>query len=96
METLIRAAPRSSVPSFYRTAAGAEIDLVLELAGDRLWAIEIKRGLTPKLTRGFHNARDDIEPSRSYVVYSGEERYQLAEDVEVIGLYELAAELSTS
>ena len=44
IENLIAAAPASAAPFFYRTAAGAEIDLVLEIPGHGLWAIEIKRG----------------------------------------------------
>ena len=66
----------------------------MELPGGERWAIEIKRGLAPKLERGFHHARADLEPSRCFVVYSGEERYPLTEGVEVIGLFELAALLS--
>lgn len=94
VETLLDAAPSHVAGSFYRTQAGAEIDLVLEFAGGDLWAIEIKRGLAPKLTRGFHFARGDLEPTRSFVVYSGEERYPMAENVEAIGLRDLVAELA--
>lgn len=44
-ETLIRAAPDGTRASFYRTATGVEIDLVLELPGGTVWAVEIKRGV---------------------------------------------------
>ena len=78
--------------SFYRSQAGAEIDLLLKLPGETApWAIEIKLGLTPKLQRGFYNAREDVRPQRCFVVYSGTARYPLAADVEAIGLRELAA-----
>ena len=93
IETLIGAAPVETVPGFYRTAAGAEIDLVLELPGGKIWAIEIKRGLIPKTERGFHEARTDLKPSASFVVYAGTERYPLAKGVEAISLRDLAAEL---
>lgn len=93
VETLIGVAPKRTIPSFFRTAAGAEIDLVLELPGDRLWAIEVKRGLTPKLSKGFHISCADLSPDRAFVVYSGEERYPLTPEVEAIGLHELAKEL---
>ncbi len=82
-------------PWFYRTAAGAEIDLVLELPGGELWAVEIKRGLAPKLDKGFHHARRDINPKRSFVVYSGTERYPRGDAVEMIGLGELASLLAS-
>ena len=93
VENLLGVAPERTKASFYRTAAGAEIDLVLEMPGGGLWAVEIKRGLVPRLERGFHGAREDIRPERSFVVYSGQDRYPAAEGVEAIGLHELAGEL---
>lgn len=95
VESLLRAAPARSRASFYRTAAGAEMDLVLELPGDRLWAVEIKRGVAPKLEKGFHNALDDLQPSEAFVVYSGTERYPKGQRIEVIGVRELACELAS-
>jgi hypothetical protein len=92
IETLIDCAPAWSQPFFFRTAAGAEIDLLLELPGGRLWAIEIKRSLSPKVERGFHLARQDLKPERSFVVYAGEERLRLQDGVEAIGPSDLAAE----
>jgi len=44
LENLLAAAPAHATASFYRTAAGAEIDLLLETPGHGLWAIQIKRG----------------------------------------------------
>lgn len=90
IENLIAAAPEGTKYNFYRTVAGAEIDLLLELPDGTLWAIEIKRGLSPKLERGFHHARADLEPARCFVVYAGQDRYPLAEDVEAISLLEMA------
>lgn len=94
IETLVAAAPEHSIKSFYRTAAGAEIDLVLELGGNHgMWAIEIKKGLRTNLGKGFHNAHKDLKPAKSFVVYAGQERYPISETVEAIGLHELAEEL---
>ncbi len=95
LENLLSAAPERVRPWFYRTAAGAEIDLVLQMPGGDLWAVEIKRGLAPRLDKGFHHARQDLNPTRSFVVYSGIERYPRSEAVEVIGLGELASLLAT-
>ena len=89
LENLLNAAPERANASFYRTAAGAEIDLVLEMPGGKLWAVEIKRGLAPTLDKGFHHAREDLAPERCFIVYSGEERYPKAEGIEAIGLREL-------
>ncbi|MGD9896841.1 MAG: ATP-binding protein [Candidatus Methylacidiphilaceae bacterium] len=94
IENLLRAAPERTRACFYRTSAGAESDLVLELPGGRLWTVEVKRGLAPKLDKGFHHAREDLAPQRSFVVYSGEERYPKGEGIEVLGLKEMAASLA--
>jgi predicted AAA+ superfamily ATPase len=94
IENLLALAPERTLASFYRTAAGAEIDLVLEIPLHGLWAIEIKHGLSPRLDKGFHLACHDIQPSRRFVVYSGAERYPIHETVEVIGLPALAELLS--
>ena len=94
IENLLASAPEGTLASFYRATGGAEIDLVLELPGGAIWAIEIKRGLSPKLDRGYHSAREDLDPARSFVVYAGEDRYPKADGVEAIGLREICAELS--
>lgn len=90
IESLLGAATDRIAACYYRTSAGAEVDLVLALPGGKRWAVEIKHSLAPKLEKGFHHARDDLEPEKSFVVYAGEERYPKGEDVEVIGLRELA------
>ncbi len=95
IESLISAAPDGTEAYFYSTAAGAEIDLLLKLPGHRKpWAIEIKRGLAPRVERGFRLACDDVKPERRVVVYSGVERFPLAENVEAISLVELHNDLS--
>lgn len=93
LQNILATAPERTQASFYRTAAGAEVDLVLRMPPGELWAIEIKRGLAPKIDRGFHHARQDRQPARSFLVYSGQERYPKSNDIEVIGLRELADEL---
>jgi len=94
IENLLSVSPPRTHGSFYRTSAGAEIDLLMELPDGERWAIEIKHGLSPTLDRGFYHARQDIRPDRSFIVYAGQERYPKSEDVEVIGLVGLAKELS--
>ena len=73
-------------PSFYRSVGGAEIDLVLELPNREIWAIEIKRTSSPKVTKGFYAARDDIQPSQSFLIYNGMETFPLPHGVTAIGL----------
>ena len=72
--------------SFYRSAAGAEIDLVLTWPNGRHWAIEVKRSLAPKLERGFHSACEEVRPQRRFVVYPGAESFPLAADVTALPL----------
>ena len=83
--------PEQTLVSFYRTSAGAEIDLVLEFAGlAEKWAIEIKSGYSARPGKGFYKALEDIEPERSFVSYAGKERYPISEGVEAINVLELA------
>ncbi len=90
IDNLLSVAPDRTLPSFYRTSAGAEIDLILEFPGlSEKWAIEIKSGLSPKPTKGFYNAIEDIEPDKSFIVYPGDEQYPISEAVAVIGLSEM-------
>jgi predicted AAA+ superfamily ATPase len=95
IENLLAAAPERTMASFYRTAAGTEIDLVLETPGHGLWAIDIKRGLSARPEKGFHAACEDLKPARGFAVNSGNERYRVSEKVETIGLRDLAAELAS-
>jgi len=94
IENLLAAAPPRTQASFYRTAAGAEIDLVLDLPSRRRWAVEIKRGLTPKPEKGFYQACEDIEPKQRFVVYSGEDRYPINSELEAISMREMAGMLA--
>jgi len=96
IESLLSAAPTRTVASFYRTSAGAEIDLVLEVPNRGKWAIEIKRGLSPRAEKGFHIACADIKPDRRFIVYSGHGRYPLSTELEVIGLREMATLLAAT
>ena len=93
IETLLSVLPPPATASFYRTGAGAEIDLVIEHADGTLWAIEIKRSLSARATRGFHSACADIGPSRAFVVHAGDDRYPLSDTLEAISIRELAANL---
>ena len=68
IENLLIAAQNKVNAYFYRTAAGAEIDLVLLFRDQSLWAIEVKRSLAPKPEKGFYIACDDLKPARAFVV----------------------------
>ncbi|MDQ6982191.1 MAG: ATP-binding protein [Mariprofundus sp.] len=90
IENLLSCAPADVQGYFYRSSGGAEIDLLLLWPDHTLWAIEIKRSLTPKVDRGFHSACADLTPAKKFIVYPGVERYPASDDIEVISLTDLA------
>jgi hypothetical protein len=79
-------------PSFYRTSAGAEIDLVLERGKHRI-AIECKASSSPAVTKGFWYALNDIQPDEVWVVAPVKDTYPLKENVTVISLEEVVQHL---
>ena len=94
LENLLQAAPERTLASFYRTAAGAEIDLLLEIPGHGLWAIEIKRSLAGRPEKGFYIACLDVMPDRRFFVNAGSGHYPIDAQITAIGLHELAAMLA--
>ena len=93
-ETIVGALPRRASCGYYRTAGGAEVDLVVDLGAGKIWAVEIKRSTAPKVSRGFHSACEDLRPSRRFVVHAGKENFPLARDIHAVtlpGMIELCA-----
>jgi len=95
LENLITAAGPNVSAYFYRTSAGAEIDVLLRWPGGESWAIEVKRSLSPKIERGFYLACEDLKPSRQYVVYPGAESFALSPATEAVPLGELCRQLAS-
>ncbi|HSV98527.1 MAG TPA: DUF4143 domain-containing protein [Sedimentisphaerales bacterium] len=82
IEQILSVVASNTTADFYRTSAGAEIDLVLHHAGvGPVVAIEVKRSLDPRPGRGFWSALADLQSARAFVVYPGEESYPLGEHV---------------
>ncbi len=77
-------------PSFYRTSAGAEIDLILR-RGRRTLAFELKSSSVPRVSKGFWNALEDIAPDKAYVVAPVKESYPMKGGVMVSPLQEIIA-----
>lgn len=86
IESLIAAAPTGTAPYFFRTSAGAELDLVLRLPKGEIWAIEIKRTTATKVSRGFHMAVDDIKADRKLLVYAGDRDVPAGENLRAMPL----------
>lgn len=95
IENILAAAPESTRPSFYRTAAGAEIDLLLELPGHpKPWAIEIKQGSVPKANRGYCDSLQELDLGKAFILYGGDDHYPVSEGIEAIGLRALCEVLA--
>jgi predicted AAA+ superfamily ATPase len=78
IENILNALPPTARPTFYRTSAGAEIDLVIEFSAKERWAIEVKRSLaSPAPSKGFYVGCADIKAARQIVVYPGNESFKL-------------------
>ncbi|MDX2194328.1 MAG: ATP-binding protein [Gemmatimonadales bacterium] len=77
LETLLAAAGDRFTASFYRTADGAEVDLVLERGTRVAYCIEIKRSTAPTASRGLRLAVGALEPERALVVHAGAEQWPM-------------------
>jgi predicted AAA+ superfamily ATPase len=75
--------PSDAQLGFYRTAAGAEIDLVIEHRSRKI-GVEIKFSAAPKPTKGFWQAVEDLQLDRAVVMAPVERSYPLTEGVEVV------------
>ena len=94
IENLAEVMPKLASMGFYRTKGGAEIDLVVDSGKGGLWAIEIKRGSVPKLSKGFHAACEDLKPARRFVVHGGRESFPVGEGIEAISLRDMMETIS--
>ena len=93
VENIHSVLPRRAQTGFYRTAAGAEIDLVINLPGPDIWAIEIKYGVAPKPGKHFSRTCEDIGATRKFVVYGGDETFPVGEDISMISLPKIMQKL---
>ncbi len=80
-------------PHYWRTQAGAELDLLLNLNGRRV-GIEVKRADGPTRTPSMVAAVEDLKLDRLLVVYPGRKRYPLAKKIEVMSLGDCVRELA--
>ncbi len=71
--------------SFLRTSNGAEIDLILT-KGQKTIAVEIKSSTSPKLSKGFWNCIEAIQPDSTHVVAPVDEPYPMGPGVMVTPL----------
>ena len=89
IEQIIAQLPPRWEAYFFRTAAGAEIDLILAHSGREPVAVEIKYSATPEVSRGFRGACLDLQCSKAYVVYPGSEAYPLGKATTALPLLQI-------
>jgi len=86
LEETLRALDTESEDAwFWATHGGAELDLLVLRDGERL-GYEIKYTASPRVTKSMRAAIDTLRLDRLSVVYPGERRLPLAENIEAVGL----------
>ena len=93
IDNILSVLPPRVRPYYYRTAGGAEIDLILEFNPYEKWAIEIKRGHTFSLSKGFYESCNSLEIQQKFVIYPGKESFSLPHDVRALSLVSFMAKL---
>jgi uncharacterized protein len=93
VESVLSVLPQDVIPYYYRTSAGAEIDLLLDY-GNKKIAIEIKKSLAPKVSKGFYIATEDLQADERYIVYMGDEDYALSDQLKVLSVRSIIAKVS--
>ncbi len=83
IEQICNQLPAGASISYYRTAAGTELDLIVEL-GSRKIAFEMKFSSAPKVTKGFWQGLEDVGVSKAYIVAPVQEAWQFDSNVQVI------------
>jgi predicted AAA+ superfamily ATPase len=81
--------PAGASMSFYRTAAGAELDVVVE-AGLKRIGFEIKFSVAPKVSKGFWQSLQDVRPHQTFIVAPVQQRWPFADGIEVIPVGDIA------
>ncbi len=81
---------------YYRTANGAEIDLVLVRGGTPDIAIEVKRSTAPAVERGFHTACDDLGIKTRWLIYPGDRAYPKSLGIDVLPLVDALRRLAAA
>ena len=76
--------------SFWATHGGAELDLLVTIAGKR-YGFECKYGDAPGTTRAMRVALDDLQLARLWIIYPGHEAYELDKTISVLPVQRIPA-----
>lgn len=86
VENILSILPSRTEIYFYRTGAGAEVDLVIKMPSSEIWAIEIKHGVAPKIGKHYNQTCDDVGATHKFILYGGEDEFPVGNDVKIISL----------
>lgn len=89
VEQIAPSRPGQQESCFFRTNAGAEIDLVLLKPGKKPIAVEVKYTTTPKATKGFYQGFQDLGCEKGFIVHPGKESYPLAGHITALSVRDL-------
>lgn len=92
VEQIANHLPDGAAMSFYRTAAGAELDVVVELGRKKL-GFEVKFSSAPKVTKGFWQACEDVGVAAACIVAPVQSGWAMQDKVDVIGVTDIPARL---
>ncbi|MBT3676080.1 MAG: ATP-binding protein [Candidatus Marinimicrobia bacterium] len=83
IEQILALTHKENEAYFYKTHAGAELDLLIKHKG-RNFGFEIKYQDAPSLSKSMIQVFHDLNLEKLWVIYPGKERYTLKENIEVL------------
>ena len=86
VENIHSVLPNLAETYYYRTAAGAECDLVIKMPNSDIWAVEVKFGSAPQLGKHYRQTFEDVGAAEKFVIYGGDDEFPIGDDVTVISL----------
>ena len=94
IENICAHLPSGADVFYYRTAGGAEIDLIIQFSPNEKWAIEIKRSAASSSSKGFYEGCEDISADRKFLIHGQSDVFQLKDNIEVVSLYSFLKQLN--
>jgi uncharacterized protein len=93
VEQIIQHLPKGFHYFHYRTRSGAELDLVLQSPSGEITAVEIKRTLSPKISRGYTESFNSLQAARGYFIIPKGDRFPLSKETSAINLADFLTEM---
>ncbi|MCY4524139.1 MAG: DUF4143 domain-containing protein, partial [Halobacteriovoraceae bacterium] len=94
IENIHSVLPKTAQTYFYRTSAGAEIDIIVKISSNEIWAVEIKSTTVPQVKKHFHQTCKDIKATHKYIVYGGDDEFSIGKNTKVVSLKKFMEKLA--